>query len=228
MTLPATSSNMHFSVDAGVASLELRRSSKRNAVTSEMWESMIESITTASIDPNIRLLAVRGSDGVFSAGADLTEVKDSSGEASRSFHELAVRALTALSEFPAPSVALIDGPCIGGGCSIAVACDLRFATPTALFGVPAVRHGIKYDAPSLTRLVQLMGVSAATRFMVTADRIDGAHAAALGLVDECTDDLDASLADLASKVVLGQSETINWTKQEMRFISNGQGGRPHA
>lgn len=216
MTAIVDFKNVEFTVNDCVATLALRRSAKRNAVTRTMWEAMIDNLAHARENSDIRVLVVRGSDGVFCAGADLAAVKDADGTVSPSFHDLAVRALTAIADFPVPSVALVEGPCIGGGCSLALACDLRFAQPSATFAVPAVRHGIIYDSASLTRLVQLMGPSHAARFMYTADRIDGRRAAELGLVDECEEDLDALLADFVSRVALGDRDTISRTRSLLR------------
>ena len=212
------SSEIDFTVKDGVATLSLNRPAKRNAVTSAMWEAMIDHLEAARDDVEIRVLVVRGSEGVFCAGADLSAVKRVDGTASPEYHELAVRAMAAIASFPVPSVALIEGPCIGGGCSIALACDVRFAEPTATFGVPAVRHGIIYDSASLSRLVDLLGPGQASRFMSTAVRIDGTRARQWGLVEECSDDLESVLDDFVSHVKLGDRETIALTRPLLRDL----------
>lgn len=227
MTAALDARHVEFTVEEGVATLRLRRPAQRNAVTREMWEDMIAHLSAARDRADIRVLAVRGTDGVFCAGADLATVKDADGVVSASFHELAVEALTAIADFPVPSVALIEGPCIGGGCSIALACDLRFAQPDATFAVPAVRHGIIYDRPSLARLVELLGPSHAARFMYTAERVDGARAAEIGLVDECGQDLDALFAGFASLVALGDRDTIARTRELLRGALVNRSGETH-
>ena len=77
--------------------------------------------------------------------------------AAKALAEAAARAISAVASFPVPSLARIEGVCIGGGCSLAPACDLRFATPGSIFGIPAVRHGLVYDEGSLARLAELIG-----------------------------------------------------------------------
>lgn len=227
MTSTTYARNVDFAVENGLATLELRRPEKRNSVTREMWEDVIGHLQDARDRDDVRVLVIRGAGGVFSAGADLASVKDADGVVSDSYHQLAVKALAAIADFPVPSVALVEGPCIGAGCSIAVACDLRFAHPDASFGVPAVRHGILYDRQSIARLVELMGPGGAARFMYTAERIDGVRAAEVGLVDECASDPDVLVADFVSHVLLGDRETMARTRALLRATGTNQNGDVH-
>ncbi|MEU0265111.1 enoyl-CoA hydratase/isomerase family protein [Nocardioides sp. NPDC006303] len=211
---------MHLTVDAGLAVLELRRPEKRNAVTAEMWEAIVDLLAEAAALQHVRVLAIQGSGGVFCAGADLSAVKTSTGEVSIQYRELAVRALSAIASFPAPSVAVIDGACVGGGCSIALACDLRFATPESFFRVPAVRHGIVYDEASMDRLIQLLGPSRAAHFMCTAATLSGDQAHHAGLVDECTDRLDIPLEQFVAEVAQGDWHTVARTRALLRKLAD--------
>lgn len=209
-----------FDVADGMAILELRRPQKRNAMSAEMCESIAEFLSVAADRPDIRVLVVQGSGGVFSAGADLGAVKDANGTASDTFREVYVRALAAVADFPVPSVARIDGVCIGGGCSLALACDLRFAHPSATFGIPAVRHGIIYDEQSVGRLLRLVGPSRSARMLYTAERIDAAEAVKFGFVDECSEDLDALITEFSRSVALGHPDTVIATRRLLQGISN--------
>lgn len=211
-----TCSDVAVDLAGGVATISLQRPAKRNAVTREMWLAITGALAQMRDRADIHLLVVQGSEGVFSAGADLQSVKNPDGTPSAEFHAIAMDALKAIETFPAPSVALIDGPCIGGGCSIALACDIRFATPGATFGIPAVRHGIVYERESLSRLIQLTGPSRAARLMYTAERIDGRRAAAIGLVDECVTDLDGVARSFAAQIAIGDRATIAATHAIMR------------
>jgi enoyl-CoA hydratase/carnithine racemase len=83
--------------------------------------------------------------------------------------------------------------CIGGGNNIALACDVRLAGPQASFAIPAVRHGIVYDRPTVTRLVELLGSGRASHLLFTAERIGAPRAAEIGLVDVLADDVHAEL-----------------------------------
>ncbi|WP_280424587.1 enoyl-CoA hydratase/isomerase family protein [Nocardia carnea] len=202
------SENVGFEVSDGIAVLELRRPEKRNAVSREMWQAMLSHLELAAGRADVRVLVVQGSGGVFCAGADLTEVKGTDNAPAEYFRELVVRTLSAVAAFPAPSIARIEGPCIGGGCSLALACDFRFAHPGAVFAIPAVRHGIVYDEHSVARLVELMGPSRAARMLYTAERLDASEAARAGLVDECGADLDVLIAGFSEAVTPGDRDTI--------------------
>lgn len=199
-----------------VATLELRRPEKRNAVTMQMWQAMIAHLSVAATDPEVRVLVLQGRGGVFSAGADLAEVKGPDGTASSQYSELAERALSAIATFPAPSVARIEGSCIGGGCSLALACDFRFAHPSATFSIPAVRHGIVYPRSSVDRLAALLGPSSAAWLMFTAESVDAARAADIGLVDECASDLDSVFGRFVDAVASGRRDTIAATRRLLR------------
>lgn len=212
------SGHIAFDVADGVATLELRRPEKRNAISAEMCESVVEVLDATAGRPDVRVLVVQGAGGVFSAGADLGAVKKPDGTAADSFRQSYARALRAVVDFPVPSVARIEGPCIGGGCSLALACDLRFAHPSATFAIPAVRHGILYDEPSVARLVRLVGPSRAARLLYTAERIDAAAALKIGFIDECGKDLEALLTDFAGAVALGRPETVVATRRLLRDV----------
>ena len=216
MTGGGGSRHVTCTVRDGVVRLTLRRPEKRNAVTAAMWEAVLAHLDDASARSDVRVLLVQGSEGFFCAGADLASVKRPDGTPSDAYVDLAVRALTAVADFPAPSVARIEGPCIGAGCSLALACDLRFAHPGAFFAIPAVKHGIVYDAPSVNRLSALLGPSRAGRMLFTAERIDARRAADIGLVDDCAEDLDRLVSDFVDAVRSGDAATVLALRRTLR------------
>jgi enoyl-CoA hydratase/carnithine racemase len=113
---------------------------------------------------------------------------------------------------------VIDGLCIGGGNNLALACDIRLASPRASFAIPAVRHGIVYDRPTVTRLVELMGSGRASHLLFTAGRMDAARAAQAGLVDILTDDLDAELADFLTALRAADMPTLLAIREIIRQV----------
>ena len=115
MTGGGGSRHVTCTVRDGVVRLTLRRPEKRNAVTAAMWEAALAHLDDASARSDVRVLLVQGSEGFFCAGAHLASVKRPDGTPSDAYVDLAVRALTAVADFPAPSVARIEGPCIGAG-----------------------------------------------------------------------------------------------------------------
>lgn len=225
MTAVGVSEYVGFEIHEGVAILELRRPEKRNAMTADMWRAILSHLDAASGEPDIRALVVQGVGGVFCAGADLKAVKDSDGSTAMPYRRLALRGIEAIAAFPVPTLARVDGPCVGAGCSLALACDLRFAHPDAIFVIPAVRHGIAYDDDSITRMVALVGPSRAARMLYAAEPVDAQRALSIGLVDECTRDLDAMVSRFLDAVHLGDPRTIAATRKTLRAVSSSCGRR---
>lgn len=123
-----------------------------------------------------------GPGGGGGAGADAGAGGSAAGEGSD--EDVVGRAEAALLRFGKPTIAVVDGFCIGGGCQLAVACDLRLATERARFAITAAKLGIVYPASSLRRLTALVGPAGAKLLLFTADLVDAAHALRIGLVDE--------------------------------------------
>ena len=147
----AATDQVRFDVHDGAATIQLNRAEKRNAVSRDMWIAMTVQLRAAADDPKVRALVVSGLPGVFCAGADLASVKHAEAAVAAEYQQIALAAFAALRDFPRPTLAAIDGLCIGGGCNIALACDVRIAGPQASFAIPAVRHGIVYDERTIRR-----------------------------------------------------------------------------
>lgn len=167
-----------------VATLWLNRPAKRNAVTYTMWNGIAQICDELATDAEVRLLVVRGAGEHFCAGADIAGLGDVDPATYQAANEAADAALAA---FPKPTLAHITGACIGGGCELAVACDLRIADTTARFGVTPARLGIVYPAAPLQRLVALIGGAATKHLLYSAELIDADHALRIGLVHEVHD-----------------------------------------
>ncbi|AZK97540.1 MULTISPECIES: enoyl-CoA hydratase/isomerase family protein [Streptomyces] len=141
-----------------------------------------------------------GSDGSRgSGGADGSGTTAGTGGADETPQALAVLAEEALAAFPKPTLAAVRGHCVGGGCQLAVACDLRFASDGALFGVTPARLGVVYPATATRRLVELVGPSAAKYLLFSGELIDSGRALRTGLVDEVLpeSELDVRVAGFA-------------------------------
>jgi len=183
--------------DGSTVTVWLNRPDKRNAMNLDMWLALEDACR--SLDPDTRLLVVRGVGGDFCAGADLTSVGDRPGisyEASNGNAELA------LTTVPVPTIAFISGSCVGGGVQIAAACDLRICDTTARFGVTPAKFGIVYPPSATESLVRLLGVARTKRLLYSADLIDAAEALRIGLVDEIHEPHEAGehLASFAKRL----------------------------
>jgi enoyl-CoA hydratase/carnithine racemase len=207
-----------FRVDDGAAILQLNRPAKRNALSQAMWEAIRAALAEAADRPDVRAFVITGLPGVFCAGADLTALKGGDREAAARYRDISLRGYDAVRDFSLPTIAVIDGLCIGGGNNLALACDIRLASPRASFAIPAVRHGIVYDRPTVTRMVELMGSGRASHLLFTAGRIDAARAAETGLVDILTDDLDAELADFLDALRAADMPTLLAIRDTIRQV----------
>jgi enoyl-CoA hydratase/carnithine racemase len=173
-------------VDAGIARVLLDRPNKRNAMTAGMWIELREAFDALAQRDDVRIVALRGAGGAFSAGGDLTSVKGADGSESPEYRRLVLQALGAVRECRHPTVAMIDGACFGAGCFLALECDVRYATPESTLAIPSVSYGIEAVPSGLERLVELTGSGAACRFLLGAERWTGSVAQSFGLVDVCS------------------------------------------
>ncbi|MEU3788224.1 enoyl-CoA hydratase/isomerase family protein [Streptomyces fructofermentans] len=191
--------HVSHSVADGVATVVVNHPAKRNAMTADMWRSLPPLLAALAADPAVRVLVLTGEGGTFCAGADISSLRGSSELA----QDLAVRAEDALAAFPGPTLAAVRGHCVGGGCQLAAACDLRFADEGASFGVTPARLGIVYPSSSTRRLVSLVGPATAKYLLFSGELIDAERALRSGLVDEVLPggELDKRVAEFTRTLV---------------------------
>lgn len=210
--------------DGVVQTWWLERPAARNAVDLAMWKALIAACEHVNTLPALRVVVIRGVEGNFSAGADIAGLgrqlaADVDGSDYRAANAAAEAALIAL---PVPTVAVIEGFCIGGGVQIALSCDLRISALDATFGVTPARLGISYPAAALQRLVAMTGLSAATELLLTGDLFDAHYAIRTGLVTSLADDVDTALATTISSLVSRSPFTQYATKQLLSMIVAGR------
>ncbi|MEU0648743.1 enoyl-CoA hydratase/isomerase family protein [Streptomyces umbrinus] len=199
------------SVADGVATVVIHHPAKRNAMTADMWRALPPLLDTLAADPAVRVLVLTGEGGTFCAGADISSLRGSSGEA----QGLAVRAEEALVAFAKPTLAAVRGYCVGGGCQLAAACDLRFADEEASFGITPAKLGIVYAASSTRRLVSLVGPATAKYLLFSGELIDAERALRTGLVDEVLPggELDKRVAEF-SRILVSRSQLTQAAAKE--------------
>ena len=199
--------------DGRVANWWLARPEARNAVTLEMWDELGRLASQVATNSHVRVVVIRGRGEHFSAGADIVGLgralaADADGSTYR-----ATNAATeaAISNLATPTIAAIDGYCIGGGVQLALSCDIRIATHRAQFAVTPAKLGITYPANALRRLVAIVGPAIATELVLTGTSIDAYRAREVGLVHHLVDDLDgaidAQVATLLKRSALTQAAT---------------------
>jgi enoyl-CoA hydratase len=162
--------------DGHVVVIELQRDERRNALNLELCHA-IRAAADEAVDGGARAVVVTGRGTSFCAGADLDGVYGPE------FLDALYGMLHHLTTLPVPFIAAVNGPAIGGGTQLALACDLRVADTGARFAVPVARNGLAVDAWTMRTLAQLAGTGAARRMMLAAESLDRDEALRTGLVD---------------------------------------------
>jgi enoyl-CoA hydratase len=166
----------------GIVQIRLNRPERLNALGVDMVDALERAITNA-VAERCRVLLVRGTGRAFCAGADLKE-RRSMDEAARVKHNRAINAaVDALGAAPMPTVAVLNGLALGGGCEIAIACDLRIASEEAQIGLTEARIGAIPGAGGTQRLPRLIGAARALQMILTGEPVDAKRAAEIGLVN---------------------------------------------
>lgn len=206
-------------IDGAIGTITLNRPAKRNAVTYTMWVALEDACHRLAADTAVRVVVLRGAGDHFCAGADITELLAQRPVGQPSFMEANMAAEHALATLPKPVVAVVQGDCIGGGCALAIDCDLRLSSAGARFGITPAKLGIVYPPASLERAVRLLG-PAAKRLLYTGDLIDATEAHRIGLVDEllAPDALEARLAELTATLTQRSLLTQAATKEMVAAI----------
>lgn len=216
--------HLHLTRSAGVARLLIDRPAKRNAMDQAMWEALPALVDTAMADPAIRVLIVASAHlGPFCAGADIGEFARASGDADwRTRNQAAIRATqVTLARAPKPTIAMVDGDAVGGGCGIALACDIRIASPRARFGITPAKLGLVYPLHDTRLLVNLVGPAQAKRLLFSAVLIDAAEACRISLVQQVADDVESAVADLAASILAVSPASQRASKAIIQRIIEG-------
>ena len=185
-TVQTTTEKLLAHKDGAVGWITFNNPAKHNAVSMSMWESLPPALEAFERDPEVNLVIVRGAgEKAFISGADISEFKEkrSSEEASAAYTAAGDAAHRALQEFSKPTLAMIRGFCLGGGCALAVDCDIRIAADNAVFSIPAGRLGVGYRYEGIRRLIDLVGPSFASEIFFTARKFNAEEAAAMGLIN---------------------------------------------
>jgi enoyl-CoA hydratase len=170
----------------GVGTITFNNPDKRNAMSLDMWEALAEALAALRDDPAVRVVVLTGAGGkAFVSGADISQFEKNrhNAEAAADYARRSGAAGKLLSAFPKPTIACIEGFCIGGGMQVAMQTDIRIAAEGSQFGIPAAKLGIAYGYDGLKNLVSLVGPSWARLLMYTGMRIDAAEAQRIGLIE---------------------------------------------
>jgi enoyl-CoA hydratase/carnithine racemase len=175
----------------GVGVITFNNPDKRNAMSLEMWEGFGEALTALRDDDVVRVVIMRGAGGkAFVSGADISQFEKvrHNAAASEEYSKRSAAQRALLADYPKPTIACIQGFCLGGGMQVAMLADVRIAAQDSQFGIPAAKLGIAYGFDGLRHLVSLVGPSWARLLMYTGMRIDSTEALRIGLVERVIPD----------------------------------------
>jgi enoyl-CoA hydratase len=203
--------------DGAVGWMLFNNPARHNAVSVEMWRAVPEILAELQRDEAIRVVVLAGAGGkAFVSGADISEFeqKRSSREAVLEYNAIADRAHRSIVDFRKPTIAMIQGYCIGGGLGVALCCDLRFAAEDARFGVPAAKLGLGYSYAGVQRLTNVVGPAFCKEIFFTGRQFDAQEALQMGLVNRLkpAEGIEAYVQEIAKTIAGNAPLTISAVK----------------
>ncbi|MFW6079496.1 MAG: enoyl-CoA hydratase/isomerase family protein [Gemmatimonadota bacterium] len=206
-------------IDDRIATITVNRPDKRNALNGTVRREMVDALDMLREERDVRVVILTGAgDKAFIAGADIREFAERTPIQQRAAME-GRRVFDELAEFPKPTISMINGYALGGGCEVALACDLRVAGTSARLGQPEVKLGILPGGGGTQRLPRLVGFGRAMRLVLTGELIGAEEAERIGLVDflVADDELRDFTYDLATTLAAQSPVAMRLAKQAVRY-----------
>jgi len=212
-----------FETAGPIATLTFNRPEARNAMTWAMYEALVEACERVDADDAIRVLVLRGAGGkAFVAGTDISQFQTfTDRQDGLKYEERLDHVLDRLERVTRPTIAQIEGVAVGGGCAIALVCDLRVATPESSFGIPIARTlGNCLSGATYSRLVDLVGPAVVKDLMFTGRLVPAAEALGVGLVNRiaAAEEIAAVVDQLARDIAANAPLTLRATKEMVRRV----------
>ncbi len=210
--------------DGPIATVVLNRPDKLNAMTKPMWRDLGAALRALSADEDVRCVVLRGAGGkAFSPGNDISEFETERHDpaSAKAYGEVLHHALGALKECRHPTLALIEGICVGGGLEIAALCDMRICGESSRFGVPIKRLGLVMAYPEIQGLVDLVGRPATLEILVEGRVFGAAEAKDKGLVNRVVPDAEVAREAMATarRIAEGAPLVARWHKKFLRRLA---------
>jgi len=204
----------------------LNKPEKRNALSVDMWAAIPGLIDAAIANPDVKVVLIHGGDaGAFAAGADISEFEQiyATKQSAQASGDTIAAALSAVENCPKPTLAAIEGACVGGGVSLAMACDLRVASARSKFGVTPGKLGLVYPAGDTRRLLEAVGPGATKDILFTGRIFTAEEAKEMNLIDRLCEHgstLETARAFAAEIAAISQW-SVRATKQMIRGLQGG-------
>jgi enoyl-CoA hydratase/carnithine racemase len=211
-----------FDLEPPLAFLTFNRPEARNAMTWDMYEALVDACDRVDAAPNVRVFVLRGAGQAFVAGTDISQFTGFHTRDDVVGYEARLDAvIDRLERVKAATIAQIEGAATGGGCVIAIGCDLRVCTPESRLGVPIARTlGNCLSAANYTRLLNLVGPGRTKDLLFTGRLVDGAEALSIGLVNRVAPQsaITETVRELATSIAGNAPLTVRATKEALRRI----------
>lgn len=221
----ANAGHVYLKIENNIGWLRINNQLHYNAMTFTMWQQMAQLIQEAENNTEVRIIAITG-DGTraFVSGADISEfntLRDTPQQV-KAYEDAVAKAQNAISNSNKPTVAVINGICMGGGIGIALACDIRICNETSRFRMPAARLGLGYDVSGLKRAVDVMGYTNAADIFLSARTFYGRDALQLGMVNHCFENeyFELQANNVLKNMATNAPLSMKATKIALRFILN--------
>ncbi len=210
-----TYNNVLYQTDNGIGMITLNRPKALNALNFELLTELNGLLDEIAQDDSVKVVIITGSgDKAFVAGADIAEMQNISPLEGRAFGKFGQAIFNKLENIPQPVIAAVNGFALGGGCELAMACDIRIASDKAKFGQPEVGLGIVPGFGGTQRLPRLIGKGRAKELLYTADMINAEEAYRIGLVNRivAADELLSTAKELAEKIMARAQAAVRLCK----------------
>jgi enoyl-CoA hydratase len=222
----SNSNEVYLEKEGAIATLFFNRPEKRNALTYGMWKSIPALLKDVEEDRNIKVLIIRGVDETaFAAGADISEFKTLrySAEGADTYNKATLEAEEILGKLTKPTIAMIQGYCVGGGCELAVACDFRFSDTTGKYGITPAKLGLIYNLPGTKNLVDLVGPAKAKDILFSGRILDSEEADRIGLIDRLysPDEVVEKTYEYAELLTRNAQMSIRGAKRVIHDVCSG-------
>ena len=208
-------------IEDGVCTIILNKPGKKNALSLELLADLEQNLEKLQNDEDLRAVILQGADGSFSVGVDLADVTGT--PADQEIDDQIERVNKLMESLPVPCLAAIEGPCVGGAVTVALACDALVASENSFFEIPATRLGLLYNPGSVARLHARLGSATLTRLLLFGERLNAQTALQSGMVNWIVPDGSTyeKALDIISKVT-NSTKAVAATKSLIIALKHGQ------
>jgi len=209
-----------------IGQLTLSQPARRNALNAKMWADLPKILNKATKTKSLRALIVTGDGDHFASGADISEFETlyATASSAKKISDDIAAGFNALASFPLPTIAMIRGACVGGGCGLALCCDIRFADNTAKFAITPAKLGLVYPFSDVQRLIETVGIPHAKDILLSARLIQAKPARKMGLINQLfkVDNLEDKTLEYAQGLTSLSPQSLKVTKQMFAAYQAGQ------